>query len=193
VIELILFVLVGAGLFVSLYLVGRRSPRAEGSAQELLNARQALSTLQEGLLSPEMVERIFASEDLEYVSGSPVQVRRLFLAERRGIALSWVTQMRTQILSLKKFHLGSARFHAGLRLRTEMRLAAEFVALLCMCRALQLALYFRGPYAAPAMVGRATAAAGRVCEVSGKSLSFLKPGAFDSFSNESARNPTGTV
>jgi hypothetical protein len=190
VIELILFLLVGAGLLVSIYLVGGRGPRAEGSSQELLNARQALNTLQTGLLSPEIVERIFAREDFEYVSENPAQVKELFLQERREIALSWVTQIRTQILSLKKFHLGSARFHAGLRLRTEMRLAAEFVVLLCMCRALQLALYFGGPYAAPAMVGRATATAGRLCEVSGKSLSFLKPAPFDSFSNDSARNPT---
>jgi hypothetical protein len=55
---------------------------------------------------------------------------------------------------------------------------------------LQLALYVGGPYAAPAMVGRATVTAGRLCEVSGKSLSFLKPAPFDSFSNDSARNPT---
>jgi hypothetical protein len=190
VIELVLFLLIGAGLFVSLYLMGGRSPRAEGSAQELLNARQALNTLQSGLLSPEMVERIFAKEDFEYVTGSPMQVRDLFLAERRKIALSWVTQMRAQIFNLKRFHLGSARFHAGLRLRTEMRLAGEFVVLLCMCRALQFVLYFWGPYAAPAMVGRAAATAGRVCEVSEKSLSFLKSAPFDSFSNDSARNPT---
>jgi hypothetical protein len=119
-----------------------------------------------------------------------MQVRELFLAERRKIALSWVAQTHAGIVSLRKFHLGSARFHAGLRLGTEMRLAAKFITLLCMCRALQLALYFRGAYAAPAMVGRAAAAAARVCEVSEKSLNFLSPAAFESFRNDSARNPT---
>lgn len=189
-IQLIFFLAIGLGLFVALYFLGRPGFSVEGSAQELLNARHALNTLRTGLLPPEMVERIFAKEDLEFVSGTTAEVKDLFLAERRKIALSWVAQMRAQILSLKKFHLGSARFHAGLKLRTELRLAAEFMALLSVCRALQFALYFRGPYAAPAMVGRATATAARVCEVSERSLSFLKPTGFDSLRNDSARNPT---
>ena len=152
-IQLILFLLVGAMLFLSLYLLVRRSSHAEGSAEELLEARQALVALQLGLLPHETVRRIFATEDLDYVtSETPECIREFFLEERKGIALSWACQVRRQLLSLRQFHLGSARFYAQLNFRTEIRLAAEFAALLLACRALQLTLFLRGPYAAPRVV-----------------------------------------
>jgi hypothetical protein len=189
VIQLIFFLAIGLGLFVALYFLVRPAASAEGSADELRNARQALNALQTGLLSGEVVQRIFAKEDLDYVSDGPIEIKNLFLAERRRVALFWVAQMRLQILNLRRFHLGSARFHAGLKMRTELRLAGEFLFLLCTCRALWLALYFRGAYAAPAMVERATATAQRVCDISEKSLSFLNR-SLDSLGNESVRNPT---
>jgi hypothetical protein len=189
VIQLIFFFAIGLGLFVALYFLIRPAASSQGSADELRSARQALNALQTGLLSGEVVQRIFAREDFEYVSGGPIGIRNLFLAERRRLALFWVAQMREQILNLRKFHLGSARFHAGLKMRTEIRLAAEFLFLLSTCRMLWLALYFGGVYAAPAMAERATAMAERVCAISGRSLSFLN-GSSDSLRNESVRNPT---
>jgi ABC-type Fe3+-siderophore transport system permease subunit len=176
VIQLILFLLVGAMLFFSLYLLVRRSSHAEGSAEELLEARQALNALQLGLLPHEIVRRIFATEDLDYVtSETPECIRELFLEERKGIALSWACQVRRQLLSLRQFHLGSARFYAQLNVRTEIRLAAEFAGLLLACRALQMMLFLRGPYAAPRVVEVTAAAAVKVCGISEKSLAFLKP------------------
>jgi len=189
VIQLIFFLAIGLGLFVALYFLMRPAASAQGSADELRNARLALNALQTGLLSGEVVHRIFAKEDLEYISEGPVEIRDMFLAERRRLALFWVAQMRLQILNLRKFHLGSARFHAGLKMRTEVRLAAEFLFLLFTCRLLWLALYLRGVYAAPAMVERATATAERVCAISETSLGFLNR-SMDSLRNESVRNPT---
>jgi hypothetical protein len=187
VIQLILFLLVGAMLFFSLYLLLRRSSRAEGSAEELLEARQALVALQLGLLPHETVGRIFATEDLDYVtSETPEFIRELFLEERKGIALSWACQVRRQLLSLRQFHLGSARFYAQLNFRTEIRLAAEFAALLLACRALQLALFLRGPYAAPRVVAVTAAAAVKVCAISEKSLAFLKPAHLPAASDSSS-------
>ena len=175
-IQLILFLLVAVMLFFSLYLLARRSSHAEGSAQDLLKARQALNALQNGLLPHEILGRIFAKEDLDYItSGTPRCIQELFLEERKRIALSWVGQVRRQLLSLRQFHLGSARFYSQLKLRTEIRLAVEFAGLLLACRALQFVLYVRGPYAAPRIVEATAASAAKVCGVSEKSLAFLKP------------------
>ncbi len=67
-IQLILSLLVGLVLAVSLYFFARRAkPSAEGSAQQFREARQTLDSLQFGLLPNDLVERIFAREDLEYV------------------------------------------------------------------------------------------------------------------------------
>ena len=97
-IELILFSVIAVLLFSSLYFLARRSPRAEGGSGPLVEARQAVFALRSGLLPPELVARIFAREDLEYVqSEAPENVRALFMEERKKIALSWVNQVRRRI------------------------------------------------------------------------------------------------
>lgn len=175
-IQLMPFLLVGALLLVSLYFFARPTQRAEGSAGALVEARQALNTLQSGLLPPELVGRIFARNDLDYVeSSTSKEIRDLFLEERTKIALSWVSRVRKQVLTLKSFHLGSARFYARLNPRTELALAVDFAALLFACRALQVFLYLRGPYAAPGIVVSTAASATRVCKISQDSLAFLTP------------------
>lgn len=190
-IQLVIFVVVGAGFLFALYLFARGGSRLEGSGQSVLKARQALSLLQDGLLPPEMLERIFAKADYDYVVASQAPgVRELFLRERRDIVLSWVKQMRRQVVSLRQFHLGSARFYSRLSLRTETRLAVEFFTLLCICRVLEIALYLRGPYAAPRMVGQAVATAARVCERSEKAMSFLKTAKVDTFGEDSTSKLT---
>ncbi|MGH9692394.1 MAG: hypothetical protein ACRD4C_15170 [Candidatus Acidiferrales bacterium] len=190
-IQLIFFLLIGVLLFVSLFFLARRSSRVEGSAQRLLEARQSLDTLQFGLLPTQIVARIFAKDDFDYVlTGSPRPVHELFLHERKKIALCWVNQIRTHILSLKQFHLRSARFYSRLSFRAEIHLAVEFAVLLTACRLVQVMLYVRGPYAAPYVVGTMAAGAAKVCDISEKSLAFLKAPGFESLTTRSAGNPT---
>ncbi len=173
-IQLILFLSIGALLFLSLIFLVWRSPRAEESSAALVEARQALVALQTGLLPIELIGRIFTREDLEYVrSQAPGRVCAMFLSERKGVALAWAAQVRKQVLNLMRFHLGAARFHARLSFRTELALAAQFAGLLLACRALQMVLYVGGPYAAPRIVGATAATAVQVCRISGRSLAFL--------------------
>jgi hypothetical protein len=177
VIQAILFLVLGAGLLVLLYLfAGRKDPRPEGGAEALVQARQALNSLQTGLLPPELIVRIFAREDLEFVNSvSSPGVQKLFLSERKRVALRWVAHVRKQVLSLKDFHSGQSRIYARLEARTEIALAFDFAGLLVACRILQIVFYLRGPYAAPKIVQRAVGVAGSVCAVSQGSLAFLGP------------------
>ncbi len=173
-IQLILFLLIGAALLASLIFLVWRSPRAENSSAALVEARQALVALQTGLLPMELIARIFTREDLEYVrSQAPGPVCAMFLSERKSLALAWAAQVRKQVLNLMRFHLGSARFYARLSFRTELALAVQFAGLLLACRALQVVLYVGGPYAAPRIVGATAATAVQVCRISGRSLAFL--------------------
>jgi len=174
VIQLIFFLSIGALLFASLFFLARRNSRPEGSSGALIEARQALVTLQAGLLPAELVHRIFANEDWEFVrSEAPAKVRELFMEERKKVALLWVEQVRTQIRSLRRFHRGSARSYARLNPRLEMELALSFAWLMSACRLLQLVVYVGGPYAAPRMVGAMANAASRACKISEQSLAFL--------------------
>lgn len=173
-IQLIFFLSIGALLFSSLFFLARRNPRPEGGSTALVEARQALSALQSGLLPRELVRRMFAQEDLEFVrSEAPKPVQALFLEERKRIALLWIDQVRAQIRSLRRFHRGSARFYARLNPRLEMELALWFAGLMCACRILHIVVYVGGPYAAPRMVGAMANAAARACKISEQSLAFL--------------------
>jgi len=188
VIQLLFFVLIGVALLASLLLIGRRgSVRAGGDSGALLEARRALDSLQAGLLPEELVQRIFARDDLDYLSSSaaPKAVRDLFVSERKRVALSWISQVRCQISSLKRFHVGAARSYARLGMRTELKLACHFAALLVACRALRLAVYVGGPYAAPRMVGATAAAAASICTISEQSLAFLNPVQLKPFASNS--------
>ncbi len=173
--QLIVFLLLGA-IFVGVLclFLGRQGTRLEGGAQAVVSARQALNSLQGALLPPELIHRVFAREDLDFVSSAaPPGIRKLFIRERKAIALRWIRDVRKQVLSLKDFHSGHSRFCAQLDLGTEIELALRFASLLLVCRLLEIILYVRGPFAAPKMVARVIDVAGNICLVSERSLAFL--------------------
>lgn len=174
-IQLISFLVLGLVFAVLLYVFARKSAtRAEGGAEALVSARQALNSLQTNLLPPELVQRVFAKDDLDFVSSvGSKQVREVFLVERKHVALRWVGHIRKHVLSLKEFHSGRSRFYAQLDLRTEIELALSFALLLFVCRMLEAIFYIRGPFAAPRMVAKVIGAAGDICTASERSLGFL--------------------
>lgn len=174
-IQLVLLLLVAVVFAVVLFVFARKPGiRAEGGAEALVSARQALNSLQESLLPAELVRRVFAREDLEFVSSLGSRpIHHAFVRERRSVALRWVGQIRKQLLNLRHFHSGHSRFYAQLDLRTEIELALTFTSLLLVCRMLEAVFYVRGPFAAPKMVGRMIGAAGNICATSERSLEFL--------------------
>lgn len=186
--SLVLFLALGASLLLLLvFALLRRPGRPEGSSQALLDARQALSVLQHDLLPPEIVQRVFAKQDLEYVLAcTPEPVHRVFVDERRKVAMIWVRQVRRGVLSLRAFHLGQARHYSRVNLATEVQLAANFALLLMSCRALEIALFFGGPYATPQILGGTVGVAARLCRVSQQSLAFLSPDLLGDLSEGSA-------
>jgi hypothetical protein len=178
VIQLVLFLALGLAFLFLLYFFARRANvRPEGGAEALLEARQALNSLQSDLLPAGPVERIFVREDFDFVSAScSREIRELFLRERKKLALCWIRHVRTRVLSLQRFYSGQSRHYAQLDLRTEVALGLSFASLLLACRILQVMFYLRGPYAAPQIVARAVGVAGNVCTIFEQSLSFLFPG-----------------
>jgi hypothetical protein len=173
---LILFLMIGALLLLALLYLMVRSSGQECGPDPVCDAREAVEALESALLPHEMIARVFAREDFDYVTSSvPEDICRMFLRERRKIARSWVSMVEKQILALRRFHRIAARQHSGLSFRAEAGLALDFAALLLACRALQVLLYLRGPFAAPRIVGATVAAATRVCEASKQSMAFLSP------------------
>jgi hypothetical protein len=173
---LILSILIAVGLLLTLFLLARRrgTTTAVGSGQVVTEARCALQRLQTGLLPQAFVSRLFDRGDLEYIqANAPREVQERFLAERKRIAISWVGRVREEILELKRFHLGQARLHAKMGLRSEIGLMFDFWSLLATCRVLETTLRLRGPYAAPGIVQGTMTAAQRLCATSEKALDIV--------------------
>lgn len=176
--HLILFLGFGLGLLVAVYLLVVRRPAslAVGSAQALLDARRSLGILQSALLPQEFVSRIFADEDYAYVQKVDLpSVERMFLRERKKICLSWVERIRLQISLLMQFHRSYSRFCDRLSVPMELSLVVNFATLLFCCRALQISILLRGPYAGGVVTRRAIKSAYTVCDLTGRSLAFLNP------------------
>jgi hypothetical protein len=176
-IQLFIFLAVAVALLFLLLVVIRRQPsHAAGSAGELVTAKRTLELLQFGLLPAALVEQIFGRRDLTYVAtiGSN-DLRNLFLAERKRLALTWIRRVRRQVGALKDFHVSRSRMFTQMSRWKELSLALDFARLGIRCRVLQLMLQWRGPYAASEYARRTAAAAGRVCSVLDQSLAFLSP------------------
>jgi hypothetical protein len=80
-IGLLLYLLVGVGLLVILWVLARRERApVEGCGRQFVEARQALRTLQLGLLPENLIKRIFDREDFRYVMAIiPGEIGELFL------------------------------------------------------------------------------------------------------------------
>jgi hypothetical protein len=171
--QLLIFLTVGLILLVFVVAVALRG-KAEGGAEALVEAQQALDSLQSELLAPDITARIFTKHDLDFVRSLSVpRIEKFFLRDRKKVALIWVGRVHERICLLRRLHLGSARYYARLSVKTELELAFDFAMLLVSCRALQLTFVVGGPYAAPGMVRAVTEVAARVCGVSKQSLAFL--------------------
>jgi hypothetical protein len=190
VIQLLFFLLLAGAFFAFLLYFAYRG-RAEGGAAVLVEARQALVTLENDLLPGAFVAGIFSRDDLEFVRAEDSRaIERVFLQERKKIALVWVDRVESQIRQLRHLHLGSARFYAKLSFRTELSLAWDFGMLVLRCQALRVAFLVGGAYAAPAVVGKVAEAASRVCDVSRQSLSFLTQNGLDTLGSAPTGGPT---
>ena len=173
--ELLVFLAIAMVLLVVMgsLLVSSLRGKPQGGGEALVGAQQALQSLQLELLAPDITARVFAKADWDYVRSQGAGVEAFFLKERKRVALIWVGRVREQIASLKRLHVGSARYYAQLNVKTELSLAVDFAMLNVGCRALQVAFFLGGPYAAPGIARAVTECAGRVCAVSQQSLAFL--------------------
>jgi hypothetical protein len=187
VIQLAIFVGIGLGFLILLFLVMRRpTTAAEGSAGALVAAKRALQDLQTGLLPEDLIDRVFGKRDVEYVTSlASKNVLDLFMAERQRLALAWVSHVREQLLSLKEFHTRRSRMFANMSRATEISIALDFAGLQVQCCVLRLLLQWRGPYAAPRLVRKTASTAAGLCAVFDKSLAFLTPALPDGMSDDS--------
>jgi hypothetical protein len=175
-IELVLFAI--AGLLLLWFLVfwnpqEKKAVRSDGRP-EVSQAQEALAVLELELLPAAFVERVFSTQDRDFVARqAPPQVRKMFRKERKAIAAAWLGRTRREAGRLMSFHLRLARSEFDLSPATEIRLGVDYVCLLLICHALAAVVRVSGPYTAQVMVGQTVTLASRLCSFSTNMLAAL--------------------
>jgi hypothetical protein len=150
--QLLLFVPIAIlFLFVLLYWALRATGSATGS-RALSDAQHTLSILELELPPRALAEKIFSTQDWDFVSRqTSVQIQRSFLQERRAIALSWLRRTRSQAGRLMEFYRRAVRRNINLSPAVEVRLAANYVLFLLAYEILLGLIRLGGPFHARKM------------------------------------------
>jgi len=100
----------------------------------------------------DVVDRIFAKEDWEFARCQPKYIYRQFLRDRRTLAIRWISQIRMATGVVLRIHARDIRQEVGIRAATELRLLADYLAILFMCEFLSLLVRGLGVFRVKAVV-----------------------------------------
>ena len=122
----------------------------------------SLGSLQFGDRKKDILDRVFGREDWDFVlSHAPKDVRRLFLIERKRIALSWLSEIRSQSKAAMRFHVARARMSEHLSPMQELVLAVNYLVIRVKCAFIVAVVLLRGPVALRSMAGCASHLSGQ--------------------------------
>jgi hypothetical protein len=140
--------------------------KSSGAAQESMPKPGVPLSVE---IPQELVERLFGSDDWNFVraQGSE-QLSRLFLRERRELALSWMRGVRERASGLMHSHRMAARASSDLKPLDEMRITVYYLLFELLCQSLVLAVWLRGPVALTGLIERIDGLSGQLARVAGR-------------------------
>lgn len=105
----------------------------------------------------DIVERIFGREDWDFVvSQGSKELLRLFLFERKQLALCWLSEIRNQARAAMRFHVSRAGRSRKVVALVELKVALNYFSIRLKCELIAFVLLLRGPVALRRMVGQAS-------------------------------------
>ena len=153
---------IGLLLVIALAIVLRRTETASGA----LNTSQDCSSLSAMRFEDRrrvILDRIFGREDWDFVlNHASRETRRLFLIERRKIAICWLSEIRSLCKAAMRFHVAHAGKSEKLRPLQEVRLAVDYCAIQLECGFIAAVVLLRGPVSLRSMIGRASRLSGQL-------------------------------
>ena len=154
--EALALLAIGFLLVASLVYLFRRREAEADDALWLQEENSARPSVQFEERQKEQLDRIFGREDWDFIrNDTSIRVQRLFLKERKGIALSWLSQLRSQARAGMNFHVTRARASEDLEPLAELRLAIDYYAFLAKCGLIAAIILLGGPMALRGMAGQA--------------------------------------
>ncbi|HLZ90969.1 MAG TPA: hypothetical protein VKQ28_04575 [Candidatus Acidoferrum sp.] len=154
----------------------RRSPTV--TIEEFSSARQALDSV---FIEAVAIDRIFSAEDMEFIyEAGPPRVQRVFLRDRKALAIQWLRRTQKQVAQLMDLHLRLAAYTHEPSPRFELKLTAHYVRFILTSYILLLLLWLHGPFKARSIVSYISRVAGHFCTVFSLRLKSVNAADFDS-------------
>ena len=154
--ETLTLLIIGLLLLGLLIVLLRRTESAADERYSQANDGSLAASLRFQDRRKEILDRIFGREDWDFVlSHGSKEVRRLFLFERRQLASSWLSEIRSQAKAAMDFHVSHAGKSKKLVPMLELRLAIDYFLIRLKCGFIALVLLLGGPVMLRRMVGQA--------------------------------------
>jgi hypothetical protein len=154
VIDLIPILFLGALILVlGGRLVVQQATKRRGQPVTIEDYIRARAALDEVTAETAAVKRIFALEDLEFISRfGNLRVRRLFLKERNRLAIQWLRSTQRQLARLMDLHLSLTSYASEPNSRIELTLSTTYFAFLISSAAMLVLVSVCGPFDAVRIV-----------------------------------------
>ncbi len=124
------------------------------STAEVLTPRQHRSTARSVGSQRDLGERIFGTEDWDFVlHETPSEIQRMFQRERTVLALAWLRRTRRQTSQVMRAHVAVARQSEDLQIVVEIKLALNYLLFLGLCNSLIGWVWLLGPVRTRKIVG----------------------------------------
>lgn len=116
----------------------------------------------------EILDRIFASEDWHFLSGrASAEAEQAFLAERKQIAMCWISLRENQAKLALHNHVSGARKFKEVQPLLECKIALSYLLFRLNCAVLRAIVSLRGPFGLQRTVVRASRIYDRLRGMSG--------------------------
>jgi hypothetical protein len=112
------------------------------------------------------IRRIFATDDIEFISQTGSRaVQRFFLKERKRLAVEWLRGTQKQVAHLMNLHLKLASYTYEPSPRFEFNLSVRYLCFILAANGLLVLLYLFGPFQASQIASYTMRSAEHFCSV----------------------------
>lgn len=142
------------------------SRQSHGQVVTIEDYSQARAALDSVSVETAAIKRIFAKEDMEFISEAATEdVQRFFLKERKGLAIQWVRMTQKQVAHLMDLHLKLASSTNEPSPGYEVKLTANYLCFILASNGLLILLSLFGPFEAAKIVAYTVRVAEYLCSV----------------------------
>jgi hypothetical protein len=172
----VLFLATGLLLIVLLLRLFSRDRTGDRVSIELLDNTEEVGSFYPRLPRRELTHRLFGSDDWVFVlSQKSDRTKRIFLQERKSLALAWMKAVRRSTKELMNHHRMMSRTSSELETFVELEVVANYFLFQILWQFVVLAIWLHGPTGLSGLISRVDAS----CERFSAAIKELLPAELD--------------